>query len=133
MGSTFWVIGPSHLTSFLEDNIIANAIDYTPQPDGKTLLIKYHIFMLSKMIKWRSCPSRSFSPIKNLWKVLYLIQEMKNILQYHLAMNSESTYKCPDCKKYWLYSDTNVTEVGSCFLKLDVGLILLYGNPNWHW
>lgn len=56
---------------------------------------------------------------------------MKNILQYHLVMNSGSTYKCPDCKKYWLYSDTNVTEVGNCFLKLDVGPILLYGNPNW--
>lgn len=42
MGSIFGVIGPSHLTSLLEDNIIVNAIDYTPQPGGKTLLIKYH-------------------------------------------------------------------------------------------
>lgn len=86
MGSIFSSHWPKSYPNALVGSIIiiiANSIDYPPQPDYKTLLINIPHTYVIKDGEIEPMTIRSFTLMKkysNFWEVIYLIEEEKNIL-----------------------------------------------------
>lgn len=64
-----WVIDQRDSTYFLVSGVptqtsqgVANAIGYSPQPDGKFLLLKTQLPVSSSMEKLSWCPLEAFTP-----------------------------------------------------------------------